>query len=147
MQSPTPRVTFISNESPAVVVYVTLTRPLQSTVSNRAAEEIEYACKLAEERKFTSCAELCEQSGLEHLPLGIDRSAGKSELLRFFSSQCWLKDSWTTICLPVQQKNTSFFQRINVALHRSNTNMVLSRVPIRELEHRNLRCCWEKPPL
>ena len=37
-----------------------------------------------------------------------------------------------------------FFQRINVAVHRSNANMVLSRVPIRELEL--LRLCREQPP-
>ena len=38
------------------------------------------------------------------------------------------------------------FQRINVAVHRSNANMVLSRVPTRELEPVNLRFCREKPP-
>ena len=37
------------------------------------------------------------------------------------------------------------FQRINVAVHRSNANMVLSRVPTRELEPVNLRFCREKP--
>ena len=38
------------------------------------------------------------------------------------------------------------FQRINVAVHRSNAKMALSRVPIRELEPFNLRFCREKPP-
>ena len=36
------------------------------------------------------------------------------------------------------------FQRINLALHRSNADMVLSRVPIREPEPVNLRFCREK---
>ena len=37
------------------------------------------------------------------------------------------------------------FQRINVAVYRSNANMVLSRVPTRELEPVNLHFCREKP--
>ena len=37
------------------------------------------------------------------------------------------------------------FQRINMAVHRSNANIVLSRVPTREFEPFNLRFCREKP--
>ena len=38
------------------------------------------------------------------------------------------------------------FQRTSVAVHRSKADMVLSRVPIRELEPVNLRFCPDKPP-
>ena len=37
------------------------------------------------------------------------------------------------------------FQRINIAVHRSNANMILSRIPIREPGPLNLRFSWEKP--
>ena len=50
--------------SPAAVD-VTLTCSLQSTVIKRAAEEVGYACKLAEERKCAASAEFCHLSGFE----------------------------------------------------------------------------------
>ena len=54
--------------SPAAVD-VTLPCPLQSTLINRAAEEVGYACKLAEEQKLAASVELCQQSGFEFIPL------------------------------------------------------------------------------
>ena len=52
-------------------VDVTPTCRLQPIVINRAAEEVGYACKLAEERKFAASAELCQQSGFEFTTLAI----------------------------------------------------------------------------
>ena len=132
--------------SPAAVD-VTLTCPLQptqSTVSKRATEEVGYACKLAEERKFAAWAELCQQSGFDFIPLALETSGGfgpsATSFLTVLAERCAdnLRDS--------AAEKHQLFQRINVAVHRSNANMVLSRVPIRELEHVNLRFHREKPP-
>ena len=69
--------------SPAAVD-VTLTCPLQSTLINRAAEEVGYACKLAEDRKLAASVELCQQSGFEFIPLAFKHVAD-SALLRLRS--------------------------------------------------------------
>ena len=61
--------------SPAAVD-VTLTCRLQSAIINRAAEEVGYACKLAEERKLDASVEPCQQSGFEFIPLALETSGG-----------------------------------------------------------------------
>ena len=61
--------------SPAAVD-VTLTCPQQSTLINRAAEEVGHACKLAEERRLAASVELCQQSGFEFIPLASETSGG-----------------------------------------------------------------------
>ena len=128
--------------SPAAVD-VTLTCPLHSTLINRAAEEVGYACKLAEERKLAASAELCQQSGFEFLPLALETIGGfgtsATSFLTLLSERCAdnnLRDR--------AAEKRQLFQRINVAVHRSNANMVLSRIPTRELEPVNLRFCREK---
>ena len=128
--------------SPAAVD-VTLTCPLQSTLINRAAEEVGYVCKLAEERKLAASAELCQQSGFEFIPLALETSGGfgtsATSFLTLLSERCAdnnLRDR--------AAEKRQLFQRINVAVHRSNANMVFSRVPTRELEPVNLRFCREK---
>ena len=133
-----------AHESPAAVD-VTLTCPLQSTLINRAAEVVGYACKLAEERKLAASVELCQQSGFEFIPLALETSCGfgtsSTSFLTVLAERCAdnnLRDR--------AAENFQLFQRINVAVHRSNANMVLSRVPTRELEPVNLRFCREKPP-
>ena len=134
---------FIPNWSPAALD-VTLTCPLQSTLINRAAEEVGYACKLAEERKLAASTELCQQSGFEFIPLALETSGGfgtsATSFLTLLAERCAdnnLRDR--------AAEKRQLFQRINVAVHRSNANMVLSRVPTRELEPVNLRFCREKP--
>ena len=52
-----------------------ITCPLQSTLSNRAADGVGYACKLAEERMFAASAELCQTSGFEFTPLAWNQLA------------------------------------------------------------------------
>ena len=85
-----PGVIFIPNwahGSPAAVD-VTLTCPLHSTVINRAAEEVGYACKFAEERKFAVSAELCYQNGFEFTSLALETSGefGSSATLFLYSA-------------------------------------------------------------
>ena len=130
--------------SPAAVD-VTVTCPLQSTLINRAAKEVGYACKLAEERKLPASVELCQQSGFEMVPLALETSGGFGtsaiSFLTVLAERCAdnnLRDR------PAEKLH--FFQRLNVAVHRSNANMVLSRVPTRQLEPVNLRFCREKLP-
>ena len=126
-------------------VDVTLTCPLQSTVIKRAGEEAGYACKLAEERKLAASAELCQQSGFEFLPLALETSGGfgtsATSFLTVLAERCAdnnLRDR--------AAEKYQLFQLINVTVHRSNANMVLSKVPTGELEPVNLRFCREKPP-
>ena len=119
---------------------VTLTYPLQSTVINRAAEEVRYACKLAlaEERKFASSAELCQQSGFKFIPLALETSGGFDSSATSFLTVLVERCADNNLRDRAAEKH-QLFQRINVAVHRSNANMVLSRVPIRELELVNPR--------
>ena len=129
--------------SPAAVD-VTLTCPLQSTVINKAAEEVGYACKLAEERKFAASAELCQQSGLDFIPLALETSGGFGSCATSFLTVLAERCADNNMRDRVIEKR-QLFQRINVAVHRSNANMILSRIPIREPEPLNLRFSWEKP--
>ena len=129
--------------SPAAVD-VTLTCPLQSTLINRAAGEVGYACKMAEGQKLAASIELCQQSGFEFIPLALETSGGfgtsATSFLTVLAERCADNN------LPDRAaEKLQLFQRINVAVHRSNANMVLSRVPTRELEPVNLRFCREKP--
>ena len=54
----------------------TLTCLLQSTVINRAAEEVGYACKLVVELKFAAFAELYHQKGFEFIHLASKTKGG-----------------------------------------------------------------------
>ena len=133
-----------SHGSPAAVD-VTLTCPLQSTFINRAAEEVGYACKLAEDRKLAASVKLCQQSGFEFIPLALETSGG------FGTSATSFLTVLAEVCADNNLRDRAaeklqLFQRINVTVHRSNAKMVLSRVPTRELEPVNLRFCREKPP-
>ena len=129
--------------SPAAVD-VTLTCPLQSTLINRAAEEVG-ACKLAEEQKLAASVELCQQSGFEFIPLALEKSGGFGTSATLFLTVLAERCADNNLRDRAAEK-LQLFQRINVAVHRSNANMVLSRVPTRELEPVNMRFCREKPP-
>ena len=103
-------------------------------------------CKLAEERKFAASADLCHQSGFEFIPLELETSGGFGSSATSFLTVLAERCADNNLQDHAAEKH-QLFQRINVAVHRSNANMVLSRVPIRELEPINLRFCREKPPL
>ena len=130
--------------SPAAVD-VTLTCPLQSTVINRAAEEVGYACKLAEERKFAASAQLCEQSGIDFIPLAMETSGGfgsrATSFLTVLAERCADNNMRDRIA-----EKRELFQRINVAIHRSNANMLLSRITVAESEPLSLGFHWENIP-
>ena len=105
----------------------------------RVAEEVGQECKLAEERKFAaSAAELCQHSGFEFIPLALETRGGFSYSETSFSTVLAKRCADNNLRDRAAEKHQQF-QRINVALHRSNANMVLSRVPIRKLEPANLR--------
>ena len=130
--------------SPAAVD-VTTTCPMQSTVINGAAEEVGYACKLAEERTLAASAELRQQSGFEIIPLALETSGGFVSSATSFLTVLAVRCADNNVRDRAAEKH-QLFQRINVAVHRLNANMVQSRVPLRELEPGNMRFCREKPP-
>ena len=90
-------------------------------------------------------AELYQQSGFEFIPLALETSGGFStsatSILTVLAERCAGNN-----LLDRAAEKLQLFQRINVGVHMSNANMVLSRVPTKELEPINLRFCKEKPP-
>ena len=129
----------LAHRSPAALDF-TLTCPLQSTVIKRAAEEVMYACKLAEERLFAASSELCQKSGFDFLLLALETScdfgSSATSFLTVLAKRCADKNLRAR-----SAEKHQFFQRINLTVNRSNANMVLSRVPITKLEPVNLRFC------
>ena len=70
----------------------------------------------------------------------------KSNMALFNPRDCKLYKQLNNNLRDRAAEKLQLFQRINVAVHRSNANMVLSRVPTRELEPVNMRFCRAKPP-
>ena len=130
--------------SPAAVE-VTLTCPLQSTLITRAAAEVGYACKLAEEPKLAASAELCQQSCFEFIPLALESRGGfgtsATSFLTVLAERC--ADNNLRDCVA---EKLQLFQRINLAVHRGRTQTWFCQEC--RPESLNLLTCVfaEKPP-
>ena len=125
---------------PPAAVHVTLTCPRQSTVITKASEKVGYACKLAEERKFAASAELCQQNGFEFIHPAIETSSS------FNSSATSFLTVWAERCAgnnlqDCAAENFNFSNASRGPCTDRTQTLVLSRLPIKELEPVSVRFC------
>ena len=109
-------------------VDVTLTCPLQTNFNIRAAEEVGYTCRLAEDRKLAASYEVCARNGIGFIPVALETSGGVGpsglSFLNTLSDRCADNNFRDR-----QSEKKHLYQRMNVAVHRANANMILARMP------------------
>ena len=110
--------------------------PYQQEAFERAAKEPGYALKMRYEQKWRKYGELCRAEGIVFEPLPVETVGGWGE-----SAVIVLKKLGQALarasCQDEAEVVSHMFGRLSILLQKSNSSLMLNRVPIHPEPHVN----------